>query len=580
MKTRKWKFLSLIAVLALLMPVIAACGTKTEEPSEPPEVEEPPPPPVDEPEEPEPEEPPEPFTFRVGYTYIMDTLNPHSFWYGWTIRWLWYETPVAQVEGEGWSEGLAESWDISDDGLVWSFKIRDGLTFHDGTPLDAEAIAWSMDYMYQVQNYSVGYLWHYDWTGVSAIEAVEGNVLQITTEWPISNMEYILFYAYILPKSVWEGLTTAEDAKAFDDVAACTGAGPYKCVEWVPDEYLILEAFDDYWRGKPPFDEVILMQYASQDALVEALQAGEIDAIYAPGTAVETLRADPNIEVIVGEGIEWDMLAFNVVTPCEEGQESSDYEPCGSQTESITDPIIREAIDYAIDRQRIIAIGYSGFAEPAGSIIPPGHGEYKDPAVTPTTLDVAHANELLDQAGYLDTDEDGVREWSDGTPLSYNLMATDSALYARLTGLVQEDLAKIGIETVIELLPDSSVRRAPVWDYDLWYFSYGSDIDPDFPLISVLCGERYPGGWNWTGSCTEEGDNFYWAQQAAVVYEDRVQVVHDAQEYIYNQRPWVMIAYTNTLTAFRSDRVSGLGSLIGYADFMYPTNLLKADPVR
>jgi peptide/nickel transport system substrate-binding protein len=576
MKTRKWNILSILAILALLMPMIAACTSKTEEPTEPPSVGPTEPgavEPTDAP--PEPTEPPEPFTFRVGYTYIMDTLNPHSFWYGWTIRWLWYETPVMQLEGEGWSEGLAESWEVSDDGLVWRFNIRDGLTFHDGTPLDAEAIAWSMDYMYQVQNYSVGYLWHYDWTGVRTIEAVDGNVLQITTEWPISNMEYILFYAYILPKSVWEGLATAEDAKAFDDVSVCTGAGPYKCVEWVPDEYLILEAFDDYWRGRPPYDEIILIQYASEDALVEALQAGEIDAIYAPGTAVETLRADPNIEVVVGEGIEWDMLAFNVVTPCEEG-----HEPCGSQTESITDPIIREAIDYALDRQRIIAIGYSGFAEPAGSIIPPGHGEYKNPDVTPTSFDVAKANSLLDDAGYVDGDGDGVREWSDGTPLSYNLMATDSAFYARLTGLVQEDLAKIGVETVIELLPDSSIHRAPVWDYDLWYFSYGSDIDPDFPLISVLCGERYPGGWNWTGSCTEEGDNFYWGQQAAVVYEDRVQVVHDAQEYIYNQRPWVMIAYTNTLTAFRSDRVTGLGSETGYADFMYTTNLIKGEPVQ
>jgi peptide/nickel transport system substrate-binding protein len=525
------------------------------------------------------EEPRGPVIFRVGQTDIMDTINPHSFWYGWTIRWLWYETPVAQLEGGGWTPGLAESWEVSDDGLVWTFKIREGLTFHDGSPLDAEAIAWSMNYMYQVENYSVGYLWHFDWTGVRSIEAPDPTTLQITSEWPISNMEYILFYAYILPRSVWEGMETAEDAKAFDDVAACTGAGPFKCVESVPEEYLILEAFEDYWRGKPTIDQLIIQQYASEDALVEALLAGEVDAIYGPGTAVETLRADPNVEVVIGEGIEWDMLAFNVVEPCEEGQESSDYEPCGSQTESITDPIIREAIDYAIDRDRIIAIGYAGFAEPAGSIIPPGHGEYKNPYVAPTPLDLEHANGLLDEAGYLDSDGDEVREWSDGSPLEYNLMTSDTPLYARLAELIQEDLAAIGISVVIELLPDTSVRRAPVWDYDLWYFSYGSDIDPDFPLISVLCGERYPGGWNWTGSCTDEGDAYYWAQQAAVDPDDRVKVVHEAQEFIYNERPWAMIAYTNTITAYRKDRFTGLGSRTGYADFMYPTNLLKAAPV-
>ena len=522
--------------------------------------------------------PREAVTLRVGQTDIMDTLNPHSFWNGWTIRWLWYETPVAQKEGGGWIPGLAESWEVSDDGLVWTFNIREGLTFHDGTTLDAEAIAWSMNYMYQVENYSVGYLWHFDWTGVSAIEAPDATTLQITTEWAISNMEYILFYAYVLPKSVWESMETAEDAKAFDDVAACTGAGPFKCVENVAEEYIILQAFEDYWRGKPFIDQLIIQQYASEDALVEALMAGEVDVIYGPGTAVETLRAEPNIEVVVGEGIEWDMLAFNMVEPCAEGQESGDWEPCGSQTESITDPIIREAIDYAVDRDRIIAIGYAGFAEPAGSIIPPGHGEYKNPYVGPTPFDPERANALLDDAGYTDGDGDGIREWSDGSPLEYDLMTGDTPLYARLAELIQEDLGDIGIGVAVELLPDTSVRRAPVWDYDLWYFSYGSDIDPDFPLISVLCGERYPGGWNWTGSCTEEGDAYYWAQQAAIDHAERVQIVHDAQEFIYNERPWVMVAYTNSITAFRSDRFTGLGSRTGYADFMYPTNLLKAAP--
>jgi peptide/nickel transport system substrate-binding protein len=436
--------------------------------------------------------------------------------------------------------------------------------------------------MYQIENYSVGYLWHFDWTGVSSIEAADANTLQITTEWPISNMEYILFYAYILPKSVWEGMETADVAKGFDDITACTGAGPFKCMEWVQDEYLILEAFDNYWRGKPAVDQLIIQQYATGDALVEALLAGEIDAIYAPGTAVETLRADPNINVVVGDGIEWDMLAFNVVEPCQEGQESSDFEPCGSQNPSITDPVIREAIDYAIDRDRIIAVGYSGFASPAGSIIPPGHGAYKNPYLAPTPLDVEHANSILDDAGYIDSDGDGVREWSDGSSLEYSLATSDSPLYARFAELIQEDLAAIGISTVVELSSDAYIsdRRAPVWDYDLWYFSYGSDIDPDFPLISVLCGERYPGGWNWTGSCTEEGDAFYWGQQAAVDPDDRVQVVHDAQEYIYNQRPWAMIAYTNSIVASRSDRFTGIGSSIGYADFMYPTNLLKALPVK
>jgi peptide/nickel transport system substrate-binding protein len=392
-------------------------------------------------------------------------------------------------------------------------------------------------------------------------------------------MEYILFYAYVLPRSIWADLETAEEARAIHDISVCTGTGPFKCVEFVPKEYIVLEAFEDYWRGRPVIDRLIIQQYASEEVLVEALLAGEVDAIYAPAPAVDVLRADPNVEVVVGESIEWDMLAFNLVEPCARGQVSGDWEPCGSQTESITDPLIREAIDYAIDRDRIIATAYAGFASPAGSIIPPGQGEYKNPYVGPTPYDPTRANGLLDEAGYVDSDGDGIREWSDSSPLEYNLMASDAPLYARLVELIQEDLELIGVSTVVELLPDTSVRGAPAWDYDLWYFSYGSDIDPDFSLLSVLCGERYPGGWNWTGFCSERGDAYYWAQQAALDHDERVEVVREAQKYLYDQRPWLMIAYPDTIAAFRSDRFTRVGARTGYTDFMYPTNLLHARPV-
>jgi peptide/nickel transport system substrate-binding protein len=577
MKASLWGALTVLVALSILLLISASCRPATPTPvtTEAPGTE------VTETEAVETIAPPEePVTFRVGQTYIMDTINPHSFWYGWTIRWLWYETPVAQEEGIGWVPGLAESWEVSEDGLVWTFKIREGVTFHDGTPCTAEDIAWSLNYMYQVENYSVGYLWNFDWTPVTKIEALDPTTLQVTTDEPIANMPYIMFYAYVLPRSVWEDKETPEEAKAFEDISAAIGAGPFKVVEWVPDDYLLLEAFDDYWRGRPRIDRLIIQQYASEDALAEALRAGEIDAMYAPGSMVDALKADPNIDVVVGEGIEWDQLVFNTVEPCEEGQESTDYEPCGSQNPSIRDPVIREAIDYAIDRERIINVGYGGYAEPAGTVIPPAHGDFHDPSVAPTPFDPDHANRLLDEAGYVDQDGDGIREWHDGTPLEYMLMTDDSPFYARLAELVKEDLERIGIAVNIELLADPSVHRAPVWDFDMWYFSYGSDIDPDFPLIAVTCGERYPGGWNYSGYCSEQGDAYYAAQRAAVDHEERIRVVHEAQRFIYNERPWVMIAFTNTVVAYRSDRFTNVGGRVGYADFMYPTNLLHIQPVQ
>jgi len=143
-------------------------------------------------------------------------------------------------------------------------------------------------------------------------------------------------------------------------------------------------------------------------------------------------------------------------------------------------------------------------------------------------------------------------------------------------------MAEIGISVVVELLDSGTLssRKAPAWDFDMWYFSYGSDVDPDFPLITIQCGERYPYGWNYSGYCSEQGDAKYHASVTAIDHDERVRIVHKAQEFIYNERPWIMIAYTNTIAAYRSDRFTGLGGVGGYADFMYVLSILGAMPVQ
>ena len=525
-----------------------------------------------------PSESSEPVILRVGVTDIMDSINPHSFWGGWTLRWDWYDTLVDSMYAGTYTPGLAESWSVSDDGLVWMYKIREGVKFHDGSDLDAEGVAWSMNYMTQVENTSVAYLWNPDWTPIKEIKATDKYTLQITTSEPVGNMDYRLLYAYILPKSVWEPMQTPDEAKAFTDlIPACTGTGAFKCVEWVEGDHLIIDANPDHYRGKPTIDRIIFQQYASEDAMVEAMLAGEVDLIATGGNPVESLKADPNIAVdrVITNG--WDQIVFNSTPRCEEGQTSTDEEPCGTQPASLADPIVREAMDYAVNRERIATIIYGGYAEPAGSVIPPLHGDYHDPSVTPTPFDIAKATKLLDDAGYVDSDGDGIREWSDGSPLSYRLMADQAAESARLVQLIQEDLSSVGIQVELELLSDPRGERgAPLWDFDLWYLAYGSDYDPDFPLITIRCSERIPWGWNYSGYCSEQGDANYLASVTTVDHAERVKVVHDAQKFIYEERPWLMLVYKDSVWASRKDRFTGFQS----SDYLYVLSLMGVKPVK
>ncbi|MCJ7623572.1 MAG: ABC transporter substrate-binding protein, partial [Anaerolineaceae bacterium] len=334
MKKIKWQLVILCTLVLLALLFISACQPKTT--------------PADVETSSEADEVPsesEPVTLHVATTYIWDTANPTFGWYGYTLRYLIYDTLVEEAGISHFVPGLAESWEVSDDGLVWTFKIREGAKFHDGTPCTAEDVAWSLNWTLEneVETFSF-YLYNF-----AEIVALDDTTLQVTLSDPVGNMEYLLMYVWILPKSVW-GEMGYDEMMEFEDISAGIGTGPYILKEWVESEYLILEANKDYWRGTPVIDEIVFHEYATEDAMVQALIAGEVDVIdLVPSTAIQTLMDDPNVEVPIMESTIIDELIIN-------SHEN------GTQPASLWDPNVRLAIAYAIDKQSIINVAYLGYA--------------------------------------------------------------------------------------------------------------------------------------------------------------------------------------------------------------------------
>lgn len=505
----------------------------------------------------------EPVTMHVGIDYIWDTANPTYGWYNYSLRNLIYDTLIENTDIDKFEPGLAESWTVSDDGLVWTFDIREGVTFHNGTPCTAEDIAWSLNWTIEmeVETFSF-YLATFE-----DIVALDPTTLQVTLSGPVGNMESaLLIYTWILPRSVWEGMTY-DEIMEFEDLSAGIGTGPYVLKEWQESEYLILEANENYWRGKPAIERIVYHEYAAEDIMVQALLNGEIDVIdNVPASGVDALMGVDDVEVLVLPSLFIDELIIN------------SHED-GTQPESLNDPQVRLAMEYAFDRQGIITVGYLGYGVPATTVLPLSMGDFHNNEIAAIPYDPAEGNRILDAAGYLDEDGDGVREDAEGNPLEYRLYASDDPDYARVLEVISDGFAEIGISATPTLMDeDSLIALYPDFDFDLIYWGWGLDPDPDFAMFIFTCDQREEGGWNDSGYCDLEFEQMYAQQAVTVDQETRRQILWEMQEQLFKARPYLVSTYYDNLQAYRSDRFTGFG--LGAGDILWKSDLLKASPVQ
>jgi peptide/nickel transport system substrate-binding protein len=510
-----------------------------------------------------PTKPPSPVVMRVGTTSFWDGNNLGVEVSGWMVYRLLFDSIVEFGPNGAFIPGLAESWSVDDTGLVWTFKIRPGVTFHDGTPCKAEDIAWSLTWMEQVGFNSIAYMW----AGLfSEVKALDDTTLQITTVSPLSYMEYVLSYSFVVPKSVWGNITDHDTMAAYTGENATTGTGPFKFVEWTPGEYLILEKNENYWGTVPAIDQLIFQQYANEDAMVNALIAGEIDGIASvPATSVEALQNDPNTEVVIWEGWGVHELTLN---------SNKD----GTQPASLADPVVRLAMEYAIDRDQINDVVFLGYDKPATTYIAPVLGDWHNNEVKTVSFDITKANQVLDDAAYKDTTGDGIREWSDGTPLNYRFLIDDAASSARLAEVIKNGFAQAGIGVDVQA-KDSNTQMNDVFtnfDFDLTYWYWGADPDPDFLSTVFSCDQI--GWWNDSGYCNADYDVLYKDSRTAINRDDRVKLVWQMQETIYSDRPWIILLYGSVISSYRADRFTGFDPDTNYLYGKW--SILQAQPVQ
>ncbi len=321
------------------------------------------------------------------------TMDAPVTWFG-STHWLTnllYDCLIWRAaDGEGYVGQAAESWENIDD-LTWRFHLREGLTFHNGEPLDAEAVKWNIDRVRTREDFMV----HPQWQFIADVVVVDELTVDIITHDPYPYFEYDVSFngCELLPPDYMEEVGEEEFARN------PVGSGPYRLVEFTESDRYVFEAWDGYWAGRPEVDRVIYQVIPEQSAQVAALLAGQVDLIPSvPAPDRETLEAASGISLVTETSNRMHHFYLRVETETGAMDETyPDYQP------ATLDQNVRQAISHALDRTLLAEV--QGSAHPrlarVCSYYPEGFAEeFADPAAVDAWYDPELARELLREAGY------------------------------------------------------------------------------------------------------------------------------------------------------------------------------------
>jgi peptide/nickel transport system substrate-binding protein len=506
--------------------------------------------------------------FVYGDTSEPSSLNPFKGYLATDFYfWAWsYHLPITfGVKDLGPVPDFVTDTEVSEDGTTFTYTVRDDLTWSDGEPMTAHDMAFTLNLYSEKHAYlPQGYL-----TTVTSVEAPDDTTVVLKTEKPTSLYSGAVpyMYTYILPEHVWS--EHAQEPKQYDNVPN-VGSGPFFIAEYQRGEFVRMER-NPHWNGaEPHFDELIYRIFKNEDAEAEALKSGEIDFGYFDSPNVfNSLKGQPNIATHFGPIPEFDEIGMNNGSAYQKPQ--GEFEPHGDGHPALTDPTVRRAIRMAINSQELVDKVLLGYGLPGNSVIPPVSVEGarwvpEGDEVIPWDID--GANQLLEDAGYVDTDGDGVREMPEGSldpgrPLEFRYyVQSDDQTTVKVAPFVRAWLEDIGIEADVTAMSSGRLGdEINAGTYDLFHWGWIPDPDPDSALSWWTCGQRPPNAQTYGNNdayyCNPEYDEMYNEQRTTLDPTKRFEVVHEMERMLYEDAHYAVLWYPATLQAYRTDRFTG-----------------------
>ena len=493
----------------------------------------------------------------VGLTQDLDTPNVTAgeLVSSYELYNLQYAGPTDLAAADFATEpGLAESWEASNNGKTYTYTLREGLKWSDDTPLTAEDIAYTIN-----RSRDEEWLNYTSTVANLSAEATDDRTVVVTSK--VNDPRLPGLSLYVVPKHIWEKVPKDDVGTyaALDGV----GSGAFSLTEWKKGQFWRMEANPNFWRGQVAIDEVVFRVFRNADAMVAALRNGEIDAAHnVPASSFPQLETEEGIVAVAGEQGGFDYLVLNSY----DNQPPRDTEAFNAPHPALTDLKFRQAIAHAIDKETLVERVLSGIATPGTAMSTSPNPAWIPELTEEQTyeFDLDKAKQILEDAGYTDSDGNGIREY-EGEDITLRYAIRSESEYSKpyaefITGWLED----IGIATTFSTYDDGQlIEVAGKGDFDMYVWGWTPFVDPDPMLSYFKCDQvavdasDFSNYYNDTGLCDPEYDDLYKQQNTELDPEKRQQLVHDMLTRFYTAASYIVTATSPDLQAYRTDRFTG-----------------------
>jgi peptide/nickel transport system substrate-binding protein len=473
-------------------------------------------------------------TLRVARGQLTDSLDPQqtALLVAHEIMWQIYDSMIYLDEAGTVHQGLATEWTFSDDNLSVTYKLREGVTFHDGTPFNAQIVK---DTVARHLDPATASPTSYMLGPLKEVQVIDDLTAAYVYSEPFVPMFVGLGYSYCAPISI-PAAQAAGDQFGRNPV----GTGAYKFVEWTADDTIVLEkneahawATTFYKVQQPPsvdrFEFVVIPEDATR---LSALVAGEVDIVAGtdavPIDKISQLQSEPGVKVFTRPAV------------------GVYYSYLNQQIKPLDDLRVRQAINHAVDKDAIVQLVLDGNGTPGTSVLASAFGDYNKDVVT-YPYDPEKAKALMAEAGL-----------ESGFETSY--LNITSPVYQRAAEVIQENLSAINVKLNIESYPVAEwVPKGQGGTYGIQFFYY-TYSDPDILYLAMRTGQAF--AWSYHNDAELDG----WLDEQRVTFdpEQRRTLLHQAQARI-NDQALVLMLWEGVYAAAMRDYVEGLDiDLVGF----------------